>query len=178
MLAFLTFIGSPLGRVAGYALLALVLLATLAGVKHEWDMGQAARHQVAAIVHVSKVQTAAVVKVDATAAKQAAISQAKIVVCYRTLIQKVPIYVTSAAPCIPWGLVRLHDAAILHVDPSALPLPAGQSDGSCSDVTAAALVAGVLANYSAAEANAQQLTDLQADLAARSLVVAPVPPVK
>lgn len=172
MLAVLTFLGSPIGKLVGWGVVALVLLVTLAGVKHEWDLGQAARKQVAQIVHVSKVQTAAVAKVDKAAASDDAKGQTRIVTRIRTLTKKVPVYV-SAAPsppvgCITWGMLRLHDAAVLGVDPSTLPLPAGATDAACAPTSPAAFMAAVVGNYGAAEQNAQQLNDLEADVQARA----------
>lgn len=170
MLAFLV---SPLGKIAGYALIALILAGTLVGIKHEWDLGQAARVQVHAIVHNSSVQTKAVTKADAVVAKSDELAQVKIVTRTRTLLQKVPVYVTTSTPCIPWSVLRLHDAAVLGVDPSALPLPAGQSPNACSDVSTSAFVDTIIANYRAAQQNAQQLDDLIADANAREKAVAP-----
>ena len=169
----LAFLASPLGKYAGYAAIALVALLTVLGVKHEWDHGQAAIRQVAAIQQVSSLQTRAVAKVDTATAKASTVAQVRIVTRTRTLLQKVNVYVPVSDPCVPWGLVRLHDAAVLGVDPSTLHAPAGAADDACSDVKPAALMAGVIANYGAAQQNAQQLTDLEADLNARAAAVAP-----
>ena len=176
MLAFLTFLGSPLGKVAGWMLIALVLVGTVLGVKAEWDAGQAAIHQVAAIKKVSVIETSAVKKADLIAAKTDTAAQAKIVIRTRTILKKVPTYVSTSAPCIPWGVVRLHDAAVLGVDPSTLQAPASEPDDACSTITASALVDTVVANYGIAQANAQQLNDLEADIAARAQAVAPAAP--
>jgi hypothetical protein len=54
------------------------------------------------------------------------------------------------------------DAASLGADPDGLPLAAGQSDGACAPVTAAALAANVAANYGTARSNAEQLNALEA----------------
>lgn len=64
--------------------------------------------------------------------------------------------------CVPYGLVRVLDAASLGADPDDLSLPAGQSDGACAPVDAARLASSVAANYAAARANAEQLNALQA----------------
>lgn len=173
MVAFLAFLSSPLGKLAGYGLLVLVLVGTALGAKHEWDLGQAARKQVVAIEHVSKVQTAAVVKVDSAAAKTDAAAQTRIVTRYVTLTKEIPAHVPPSSPCVPWGVVRLHDAAVLGVDPSTLQAPAGQPDDACSDVSPSAFVATVTDNYRAGQQNAQQLDDLEADIAGRAQAVAP-----
>lgn len=172
MVAFLAFLSSPLGKLAGYGLLVLVLVATVLGAKHEWDLGQAARKQVVAIEHVSKVQTAAVVKVDSAAAKTAAAAQTRIVTRYVTLTKEIPAHVPPSSPCVPWGVVRLHDAAVLHLDPGSLQPPAGQPDDACSDVAPRAFVDAVVANYGTADANAEQLNALEANLAERAAAVA------
>jgi hypothetical protein len=169
--AFLTLLTSPLGKLGLYAALALVVLGAGLGVKHEWDLGQTARVEVKHIAAVSKTQTKAVAVVDAHAAKHAAAAQIQIVTRTRTLLKEVPTYVTVRSPCIPWGALRLHDAAVLGVDASTLQPPAGQSDDACSDVAPAAFVAGVVANYGAARQNAQQLNDLEADIVGRAAAV-------
>jgi hypothetical protein len=64
--------------------------------------------------------------------------------------------------CVPFGLVRVLDAASLGADPDTLSLPAGQSDGACAPVTADALAANVAANYATARSNAERLNALQA----------------
>lgn len=183
-MGFIAFLGSPLGRIAGYGLIALVLAGTLLGVKHEWDSGQAALktvHQAAAVQHA---QVKAVATVDKAAATSEVSAQTKIVTRTRTLLQKVPVYVTASTPCIPWSVVRLHDAAVLHVDPDSLKPPAGQADDACSDVPPLAFVDTVISNYGAGDANAEQLNALEADIAARqkgvdaASVVAPAAAVK
>ncbi|HTW35200.1 MAG TPA: hypothetical protein VMD53_11340 [Rhizomicrobium sp.] len=68
---------------------------------------------------------------------------------------------TVARLCIPYGLVRVLDAASLGADPDSLPVPAGQSDDACAPVAAADLAANVAANYATARSNAEQLNALQ-----------------
>lgn len=168
MVAFLAFLASPLGKLAGWALIGLVALAVVFGVKAEWDHGQAAIKQVASIRSTSAVQVKAVAKVDHAAAKTDTAAQVKIVTRTRTLLKKVNVYVPVSDPCVPWGVVRVHDASVLGVDPSSLQLPAGATDATCSDVSPSAFVATVVTNYGAAEQNAQQLNDLEANLRARA----------
>lgn len=157
----------------GYGVLILLVVGTAFGVKAEWDAGQAAIHQVSVIKATSSTQSIKIVASDKAVAAADTAAQAKIVTRYKTLLKEVPTYVTKSTPCIPWSVVRLHDAAVLGVDPSALSLPAGQSDDGCSDVTAGAFVDTVIGNYRAAQANAQQLNDLIADATAREQAVAP-----
>jgi uncharacterized membrane protein (Fun14 family) len=63
-------------------------------------------------------------------------------------------------PCIPWGFVRLHDAAVLRVTADSLALPAGKSDNSCSTFTATQLAEAIIGNYNRAIHNANQLNAL------------------
>lgn len=168
MLAFLTFLGSPLGKLCGYAALAGVLALTILGVKHEWDLGQAARHTLAQAQHVAHAQQVAVTKVDRAAAAAEPKAQTRIVTRYRTLTKEVPTYVPTSVPCIPWGVVRLHDAAVLGVDPASLQPPAAGADDACSDVDPRAFVGTVLGNYQAAEQNAEQLNALEKNLRDRA----------
>jgi len=111
------------------------------------------------------LQNKAVKSADAESLKAAvaeAAAQQKIVTVHQVITEKVPVYVhDKALPCIPFGLVRVLDASVLQTGPDALPLPAGQSDDACAPVDANALAQAILANYSAAEGNAEQLTAVQ-----------------
>lgn len=154
-----------------YGALALTLIGTTLGVKHAWDEGQAAIKQVSAIQQVAQVQGRAVAKADASTAKTDTAAQTKIVTVNRVIHERIPTYVSVRTPCIPWSVVRVHDAAALGVDPSTLPLPAGAVADACSDVSPSAFLAGLADNYAAARANAQQLNDLIADASGREAAV-------
>jgi hypothetical protein len=156
-----------------YGLLAATIAGTAAWVVHTWDTGRAAVVEVKAIQHTSAVQTKAVAKADKAAAATEAKAQAAIAVQTRVIHERIPTYVTVRTPCIPWSVVRVHDAAVLGVDPSTLSLPAGQSNDACSDVAPAAFLGTLTDNYAAARANAQQLDDLIADASAREKAVEP-----
>ena len=162
-----------------YAIMAATFLGLVTYVKVEWDRGQHAIHVVHAAHVVAKRQTAAVIRVDKPAATAEKAAQTTIVYRTRTLIRKVAAHVTASTPCIPWAVVRLHDAAVLHVDPASLQPPAGQSDDACSDVAPTAFVVTVIDNYAVADANAEQLNALEANIAARAAaaqaVVVPPP---
>ena len=83
----------------------------------------------------------------------------------RTITREVPIYVTAATDThypVPWGLVRLHDAGALGVDPASLPNPSGAADDTPSTVTDGNLAATLTTNYGICRSTTQQLTDLQA----------------
>ncbi len=73
---------------------------------------------------------------------------------------EVPRYVTIDRPCITWGFMRVHDAAVHGVSPDDLPLPAGKLDGDCAPVDAIALARSIADNYGTARANAEQLDAL------------------
>lgn len=154
------------------ALAVVVLTGGAAYVKHEWDAGQKARVQVQAARAINTRVTHAVATSDHAAATAEVKAQERIVVRTRTLRERIPVYVPVNAPCIPWGVVRLHDAAVLHLDPGSLQPPAGQPDDACSDVAPRAFVDAVVANYGTADANAEQLNALEANLAERAAAVA------
>lgn len=106
---------------------------------------------------------------NANAAKDAATQQA--LATHATVVTKeIPVYVTAhqdATGCVTWGMLRVHDAAALGVDPSSLQPPGGQSDDACSTVKPSAFAAAVAGNYAIAIANAAQLNDLEADIRGR-----------
>ena len=111
-----------------------------------------------------KALAAKQVRIGVSVAKTDLAAQAAIVVRYRTIIQKVPTYVTPQDDLrypLSVGFVRLHDAAALGVDPGSVSIGAGQSDDARSPVESSALATVIAGNYEACHANAQQLTDLQ-----------------
>src|ERR1700761_2277052 len=80
----------------------------------------------------------------------------------KTIIQKVPVYVTAKADAacpIPNGFVRLHDAAA--EDSMQLPANASTTDAARSEVTLSDVEETVAGNYGICHANAEQLTALQ-----------------
>lgn len=107
---------------------------------------------------------------DADAATQAAgeaseRARAEIRYVTRTVVEKVPVYVTAETDRrypLPWGFVRLHDAAALGLDPAAVPNPAGQPDDAASSVAASVAAAIVAGNYGQCREDQQRLSDLQA----------------
>jgi hypothetical protein len=110
---------------------------------------------------------AAIKKAEDQFSLQAAVDEAKkqaqIVTVTNTVTKEVPKYVPIGSKCpVTIGLLRVLDAAVLGVDPAQLPLGPGQSDESCADVDARTLALNIVANYGACQANAQQLTSLQA----------------
>jgi hypothetical protein len=79
-----------------------------------------------------------------------------------THLSQEPVYVikTVASNCVPYGLVRVLDAAASGRITASLTLPAGKSDDACAPVTWAALERSVVANYYTGLANAEQLNRL------------------
>jgi hypothetical protein len=117
-------------------------------------------------------------QIGATAAAHEQSAQTAIAVRYRTIIQKVPTYVTAQDDLrypLSVGFVRVHDAAALGVDPAAIPLPAGQSDDARSTIAPSQLAGVIVGNYSACTANARELTDLQAWITAQEAANPPKP---
>lgn len=104
-------------------------------------------------------------RLNAEATINEANQQARLAQKTLTLIRKVPVYVTAkadAVACIPWGVVRVLDAAVAGVDPATLPTPAGQPDDACSDVKASEASAILAEDIGAANQNAEQLNALEA----------------
>lgn len=80
---------------------------------------------------------------------------------------KVPDYVTAKTDVtfpLPCGLIRLHDAAALGVDPETLGNPAGLADDAACPVKASALASLIVDNYGLDHEKDAQIIGLQ-DLA-------------
>lgn len=146
-------------------------------VAHHWDAGDVASLQkTIAIIQRDDARAKAVAlaaaadrmrRADAISLKSAvaeAAAQQKLAdkksIIAKEVHRHVPPEISNRV-CIPYGVVRVLDAAGTGADSDALSLPAGESDGACAPVTAAALAANVAANYAAARANAEQLGALQ-----------------
>ena len=87
-----------------------------------------------------------------------------------TIIEKVPVYVTqkSDSGCVvPWGVVRLLDAAASGAGPAAVAaaVAPGQPDDAASDVKLSEAVALLAADLGIARGNADQLRHLEAAVA-------------
>jgi len=85
-----------------------------------------------------------------TATVAADVERRQVVVRYvtRTLIERVPIYVSPEVDRrypLPVGLVRLHDEAAAGVSP--VPGSAGEPDDAPSDVAASTLASTLIGNY-------------------------------
>lgn len=100
-------------------------------------------------------------------ARAHAARQARTETQIRTVIEKVPIYVdakSDAACILPWGFVRLLDAAASGADPDTVraAIAPGRPDDAASDVTLSEAVALLAADLGIARDNADRLTRLQA----------------
>jgi hypothetical protein len=84
----------------------------------------------------------------------------------KTVVKEVPVYVSASsdAKCIlPWGAVRLLDAAASGADPAGLRdrIAPGQPDDAASSIALSDAVALLAGNLGAARQNAGQLEHLQ-----------------
>lgn len=158
------FLKSPLGR---YLMIGLACLAAILLLRHHWVGVGAAQERAAeayrlaaAVKKVAKREVVANAITD-KAKTGLATERVRIQTVTRTLIQKVPVYVTPAADdrcVIPTGFVRLHDAAASG-GASGLPGTAGGPLDAPSGVELSAVGATVVANYgSALDWRAEALT--------------------
>jgi hypothetical protein len=102
--------------------------------------------------------------VTAQVGQQAEANQVRIETRYRTIQQKVPIYVPQAvddSTVVPVGLVRLLDAAAAGQDPDGVSFAAGRSHEAASGVKLSTLSSVVAGNYGVCNATRQQLIDFQ-----------------
>jgi hypothetical protein len=127
---------------------------------HGWRDASAALSQAKAVIrgveHASSVSQRAALRDQAT--------QDQIRTVTKTLIEKVPIYVTrqtDALYSLPAGFVRLHDAAARGGDLPSAPQGPGQSDDTPSGVALSTAAATIVANYGGCRADQQRLADLQ-----------------
>lgn len=164
-------------RLIGYGVIALTVLGVVGRVTFLWKEGRAAVHHEQVVAKQTKAIVVVERKLTATHQASEKTAQARLEIQHRIIIKRIPVYVsTSPAPpvgCITWGLVRLHDAAVLGVSPDDLPNPADQPDNACSSVADSDFAAAVADNYAAARANAEQLDALEADVSARVAAAAP-----
>lgn len=163
------------GGIQTYLVIGAVTLA-VGAASGAWVGYRYERSEVTAIQTAdAEAETQAVQKADKSRAAQDAVTlasalaeanaQTKIVTVTQTVVKEIPAHVPAkvdATICVPYGLVRLLDASALEADPNGLGLPTGKSDADCAPVEVSALAKSVIDNYSVAQANAEQLTALQA----------------
>jgi hypothetical protein len=168
MLSLITgLLGSSGGMIA-----MLVVVAGLVGsgayVMHDVDNAKLEKVELSyktaeeAAVAAAAAQQKAIDAAALAASSAEAQQQAQFATALQQELSDVQVHVsTKLVPCIPYGLVRVLDAAVLGVSASSLALPAGKSDATCSALTANDLAGSVISNYGSARANAEQLTALQ-----------------
>lgn len=126
-----------------------------------------------AALAVSRAETKAAVRVIARVEKantitadiggKSAVRQTEIRWRTRTIIEKVPEYVTLETDtrfAVPYGFVRLHDAATLGSAP-AVPDASAPPNDAASPVAFSAVTSTVTDNYGACRADQERLTSLQ-----------------
>ena len=127
---------------------------------HSWRDGASEVHAARTAVKTVQRQSAAS-QVIAVGDQR---SQDQIHTVTKTLIQKVPVYVSATTDtrfAVPWGYVRLHDAAAVGDDLSAAAASPGRPDGAASDVTASEAAGVIVDNYGACRADQARLAALQ-----------------
>jgi hypothetical protein len=128
---------------------------------HDWRDGAAETHLAQAAVKTVQRQAAAS-QVIAVADQR---TQDRVRTVTRTLIETVPVYVrasTDARFPVPWGFVRLHDAAAVGDDLSAAATSPRRPDGVASDVKVSEAIRVVVGNYGSCRADQARLAELQA----------------
>jgi hypothetical protein len=155
-------------RIDGVPLLGGGLKADVAGLQAQLAARDLAEAKAQAALLAARQQVAA--KADAEAGAQAA-QQAKTQTQIETVIEKVPVYVTakSDAACrLPWGFVRLFDAAASGADPDDIRarIAPGQPDDAASDITLSEAATLLAADLGIARQNAGQLEHLERAVAA------------
>jgi hypothetical protein len=127
---------------------------------HSWRDGAAQNH--AAQAAVKTVQRQAAASQAIAVADQR--TQDRVRTVTRTLIERIPTYVSATTDAhypLPWGFVRVHDAAAVGDDLSAAAPDAGRPDEAASDVAASEAARIVVANYGACRADQARLAELQ-----------------
>lgn len=144
-------------RIFAAAGVALALLGVLwAFGAHERGIGRDGekRAEAARLVAAQKLNAKREVKAQAitdTAKTQIVAERVRIQTVTKTLIEKVPVYVTAKADAdctVPLGFVRLHDAAA--AGSAGLPSASGGSIDTPSGVPLSAVASTVVANYGTA----------------------------
>jgi hypothetical protein len=128
---------------------------------HDWRDGAAQVR--AAQAAVKTVQRQAAASQAIAVADQR--TQDRVRTVTRTLIEKVPVYVTATTDArfpVPWGFVRLHDAAAVGDDLSAAAASPGRPDDAASNVAASEAAGVIVANYGSCRADQARLAELQA----------------
>lgn len=152
-----------------YILVGLLAATGAAVTTHKLDLGTinglklAQANAVIAAENKARAQQQAYDAIAVTQAKQEATDQAARADQAASQLHEVEFHVSTkvvASNCVPFGLVRVLDAAASGRIVNALSLPAGKSDDACAPLTWDALARSVVGNYYTARANEGQLNHL------------------
>jgi hypothetical protein len=155
-------------RIDGWPLVGGGLKAQVATLEQQIAAAQLSDANAAAAVLMARQKAADAANGEARAHLEArAASESRI----RTIIKRVPVYVSAksdSACVVPWGFVRLFDAAASGADPDfvAAAVAPGQPDDAPSDVTLSEAVALLATDLGHARQNADQLAHLEKAVAA------------
>lgn len=178
----ISLISSLMGSAGGILVMLAVVAAIAAGGAYEqhkvdadaldnlkagYAQAQAAAEAKAAAQQKQVDQTA----LAASAAESTA--QTTLTTTLHEELANVPIVKTVAANCVPYGFVRVLDAAVTSRGYASLALPAGKSDDACAPTSWAAVERSVISNYYTASANAEQLNRLIGVLQAEQKAMQP-----
>lgn len=161
-------------RWIGYGLLALTVIGVGIRIGYIWQHGQVVelRAQKAAAARVERAQSVSLAHVTQTSQHAEAAAQGTLRAQATRTRKAIVRYVHDPShpvpvPCVSWGMLRLHDAAVAGVDPGDLVPPPGEPTDACSSVKTSDFMATIVDNYAAARENAEQLDALEADINAR-----------
>ena len=159
---------NPYTWIAG-AVAALCIAAGGFYAGYHWESVTVAKLELAQAQAAQKAQATALTETkqitvnNNAAGAHDAQAQQQIVTRTVTITREVPKYVHDQIGCpsgATYGFVRVLVAAERGVDPASLDLPAGVTDDTCSPDEQSNLAAQIVADFGAANANAQQLNDL------------------
>ncbi|MGH6829067.1 MAG: hypothetical protein ACREFW_09180 [Rhizomicrobium sp.] len=102
--------------------------------------------------------------IDLDAAMAEAKAQEKIVRQTVTVTREITVHVPDVRACIPYGLVRVLDAAATGADPASLGVAAGEPDDTCAPLSWRDLAASLADDYGIGRRNAEQLNALEANI--------------
>ncbi len=154
-------------RIEGLPLLQEGFKARIVALERERDVHALADAQ----AQLTRMQAAAAQAARGEAAARTHLAQQRAAdVQIQTVIREVPVYVSqqSNQRCVlPWGAVRLLDAAASGADPAQLRdhIAPGQPDEAASGLALSDVVALLAANLGIARSNAGQLEQLQRAMA-------------
>ena len=164
------------GYLAAAAITALLAGSATGYVVHRMDEGAIAALKLADQVAETKAikDEAAIQQSQDQANLDSALAEAKaqaaITARAHSITREIIVHVPQTQSCIPYGLVRLLDAAAAGSDTAGAAIAAGQSDDACAPISWRAFADDLTGDYATGRANAEQLNALEADVA--SLVAA------